>query len=168
MKGKARRDVRAALGAITPLLPTPWNIDVFVDRLAKHRERPIALVPWTFEGVDASTSGMFLPSANTDYVFYAAAASPARREQIIGHELGHLLLGHNPQLQDAPDGLLQALAPDVSPSLARRVLALARTGYDDAHEAAAELFGTSLTQLAANAGHPPEGGELGRLMEVLR
>jgi hypothetical protein len=168
MKGRARRDVRAALGAVTALLPNPWDIDAFVNRLAQHRDRPIALVPWTFEGVATSTSGMFLPSASTDYVFYAAAASPARREQIIGHELGHLLLGHNPQLQDAPDGLLQALAPDVSPALARRVLALARTGYDDAHEAAAELFGTSLTQLGAAAGHPPEDGELGRLVEVLR
>ena len=168
MKSKARRDVRAALSTVTALLPTPWDIDVFVDRLAEHRGRPIALVPWTFEGVAASTSGMFMPSGTTDYVFYDATASPARREQVIGHELGHLLLGHNPQLQDAPDGLLQALAPDVSPALARRVLALARTGYDDAHEAAAELFGTSLTQLGATAGHPPEDGELGRLVEVLR
>lgn len=168
MRGKARRDVRTALGGVTALLPAPWDIDVFVARLAEHRGRPIALVPWTFEGVQASTSGMFLPSAQTDYVFYDAAASPARREQIIGHELGHLLLGHNPQLQDAPDGLLQALAPDLSPALARRVLALARTGYDDAHEAAAELFGTSLTQLAVSVAHPPEDGELGRLVEVLR
>ena len=168
MRGKARRDVRAALGAIQELLPVPWDIDVFVGRLAEHRGRPIAVVPWDFAGTGNPSSGMFLPSGTTDYLFIDAAASPSRREQIIGHELGHLLLGHTPQLQDAPDGLLEALAPDVSPALARRVLALGRTGYDDAHEAAAELFGTSLARLGASTDDPPEDGELGRLVEVLR
>lgn len=168
MKGKARRDVRSALGAISGLLPTPWDIDVFVGRLAQHRGRHIDLVPWAFEGGAEVTSGMFLPSASADYVFYDATASPSRREQIIGHELGHLLLGHDPMLQEAPDGLLEALTPDVSPALARRVLALSRTGYDDAHEAAAELFGTNLARLGASTDHPPEDGELGRLVEVLR
>lgn len=168
MRGKARRDVRAALGSVQELLPVPWDIDVFVANLAADRGRRVDVVPWDFTAAGSTSSGMFLPSATVDYLFIDATASPSRREQIIGHELGHLLLGHTPQLQDAPDGLLEALAPDVSPALARRVLALARTGYDDAHEAAAEFFGTSLARLGAAGGHPPEEGELGRLTEVLR
>ena len=167
MRGKAGREVRDALDSVRALLPVPWDIDVFVQRLGAARDRQIDLVPWTFEGA-GGPSGMFIPSAAADYVFFDAAASPGRREQIIGHELGHLLLGHSPLLQDAPDGLLEALTPDVSPALARRVLALARTGYDDAHEAAAEMFGTRLARLGNTRAAPPDDDELGRLVEVLR
>ena len=101
MRGKAGRDVRDALDSVRALLPLPWDIDVFVQRLGVARDRQIDLVPWTFEGA-GGPSGIFIPSAAADYVFFDAAASPGRREQIIGHELGHLLLGHSPLLQDPP------------------------------------------------------------------
>ncbi len=45
---------------------------------------------------------------------------------------------------------------------------MARTGYDDEVEAAAELFGTSLARLGAIKTAPLPDGELGRLAEVLR
>src|SRR5664279_1329451 len=67
-----------------------------------------------FEPDDDEPTGMWMPTATADCIFFDATASPGRREQIIGHELGHLLLDHAPRLQEAPDTLLAALAPSVS------------------------------------------------------
>ena len=169
-RSTVRRDVRDALAEVEPHLPVPWSIEELAERLGTHRGRPIRLVAWTFPAdpdPDAPT-GLWVATEQADYVFYDSDASPARREQIIGHELGHLLLGHTPRLSEALDGLIEALAPSVSPELARQVLAMARTGYAEADEAAAELFGTSLIRAAHTKRGPADGGELGRLTEALR
>ena len=163
-----RRDVRDALADVEPHLPVPWSIEALTERLGTQRAKPIRLVAWTFPADPDVPTGLWVATDQADYVFYDAGASPARREQIIGHELGHLLLGHTPRLSEALDGLIEALAPSVSPELARQVLAMARTGYAEAEEAAAELFGTSLLRAAHTKRGPAEGGELGRLTEALR
>lgn len=163
-----RRDVRDALADVEAYLPVPWSIEELTEALGAHRARLIRLLPWTFPAAPEAPSGLWVATDQADYVFYDAEASPARREQIIGHELGHLLLGHTPRLSEAFDGLIEALAPSVSPELARQVLAMARTGYAEAEEAAAELFGTSLLRAAHTKRGPAEGGELGRLTEALR
>jgi hypothetical protein len=165
---KDRRQVRAVLTSLKTLLPVPWDIDRFVVRLAAHRQRAIELVAWTFPADEDSASGVWIPSAKADYIFYDAAASPARREQIIGHELGHILLDHTPRLADAPGELVEALAPSLTPELAHRVLSMSRTGYTDDDEAAAEFFGTSLSRIGTSKPFPADPDELGRLTEALR
>jgi hypothetical protein len=163
-----RRDVRDALADVEVLVPVPWSVEELTERLGAHRGKPIRLVAWTFPAEPDAPTGLWVATDQADYVFYDDAASPARREQIIGHELGHLLLGHTPRLSEALDGLIEALAPSVSPELARQVLAMARTGYAEADEAAAELFGTSLIRAAHTKRGPAERGELGRLTEALQ
>jgi hypothetical protein len=160
--------VRKALAGIEACLPVPWGIEALVDRLSTLRGRRIELISWGFPSEPDAPTGMWIPTGKADYVFYEDTASPRRREQIIGHELGHLLLGHTPRLSEAPDELIAALAPTVSPELAHRLLVLARTGYGQAEEAVAELFGTSLIRAATSKRRPCEGGELGRLTEALR
>lgn len=167
-KSTVRRHVRDALAGVEPYLPVPWSIEELAERLGARRGRPIRLVSWTFPREPEAPTGLWVRTDQADYVFYDATASPSRREQIIGHELGHLLLGHTPRLSEAFDGLIEALVPSVSPELARRMLSLARTGYAEAEEAAAELFGTSLIRAAHTKRGPVEGGELGRLTEALR
>lgn len=168
MRGTARRQVRTVLGGLEEHIPLPWDIDALVARLAAHRGRPINLVAWQFSRSDDAPSGLWIPSAKADYIFYDAAASPSRREQIIGHELGHLLVDHTPRLRDAPAGLIEALAPSVSPELARRFLAMARTGYGEQEEAIAEEFGTSLIRRGTTKRRPGGPDELGRLTDALR
>ena len=167
-RSTTRRDVREALADVEPHLPVPWSIEELTERLGALRGKPIRLVAWTFPVEPEAPTGLWVATDQADYVFYGSDASPARREQIIGHELGHLLLGHTPRLSEALDGLIEALAPSVSPELARQVLAMARTGYAEAEEAAAELFGTSLIRAAHTKRGPADGGELGRLTEALR
>jgi hypothetical protein len=163
-----RRGVREALADVELYLPFPWSIEELTERLGTQRAKPIRLVAWAFPAEPDAPTGLWVATDQADYVFYDSDASPARREQIIGHELGHLLLGHTPRLSEAFDGLIEALAPSVSRELARQVLAMARTGYAEADEAAAELFGTSLIRAAHTKRRPADGGELGRLTEALR
>lgn len=162
--------VKLALDELDPYLPVPWSIDVLVSRLAGARGRPIHLVPWLFpvENGQDRQSGLWIPTRIADYVFFDKLAFPVRREQIIGHELGHLLLGHIPKLTSAPDELLAALAPSIGPEVARRILSLARAGYGAKEEALAEQFGTNLSRRGIINDTDGVGDELGRLTDSLR
>ena len=164
----ARRQMRAALARVYDLIPVPWSIDVLVQQVSDQRHRPIWLVPVRMPG-DVAVSGLWLPAPHADFVCYEREATPARRDQIIGHELGHVLMDHDriDGEQSAPDvGLPDLLAASITPSLVRRFLA--RSAYEDAVEAIAEEFGTRLVQ----AGHRRRGhvtsDALGRLTDSLR
>ena len=161
---KTRRHATGVLRKVSPLLPVPWDIDQFVARLSDARGRRIVLVAWP--SGPGQPSGLWIPTRNADYVFYPEDATPARREQIIGHELGHLLLDHVPVLGAASDELIQSLAPSLNVELARRVLA--RSGYDEPREAQAEAFGTELVRAGRAKPAPPPDDELGRLTNALR
>ena len=161
----ARRQVRAALHSIDELIPVPWDLELLVGRIAEQRGRPIRLLATEFPVGDVP--GLWMPVAAADLICYDREASPAVREQTIGHELGHLLMDH--QLEDrrtGPSVADQLAAVEVSPALIERFLA--RTAYETDIEAAAEEFGTRLLQ----AGHRRRGAAgadaLGRLTGSLR
>lgn len=161
-----RRQVRAALNTVDALIPVPWNLELLVRRVAEHRGRPIRLIAAEFPA-GSDVSGLWIGLRETDYICYARSASPAVREQTIGHELGHLLMNH--QLSDgtSPAAVMDLLSSEaISPQLIQRFLA--RTSYGDAAEAAAEEFGTRLVQ----AGRRPRGSggddPLARLTDSLR
>jgi hypothetical protein len=163
MGAAIQREVRAAIRRLDPLFPTPWDIDELVRRVAKARGRDINLIPWPM--ADMGRSGLWLPTERADYIFFEQTAAPNIREQIIGHEIGHLLLEHTPQLTDASRDLLMALAPNLAPEVARRVLG--RSGYDTHEEAAAEEFGTMLVRRGISRHRTPDDTELGRLSRAL-
>ena len=161
----ARRQVRAALQSIDELIPVPWDLELLVGRIATRRNRPIRLLPTEFPAGDVS--GLWMPTAEADLICYDREASPAVREQTIGHELGHLLMNHHLEDRSGGPAIADQLATvEVNPALIERFLA--RTGYDTATEAAAEEFGTRLLQ----AGHRRRGAvgadALGRLTGSLR
>lgn len=166
MRLGGHRRTRAVLSELALHIPVPWSIEAFSANLAHARQRPIRLLAWDFPDGDRQPSGAWIPTAQGDYIFYSRKATPTGRDQIIGHELGHLLLQHVPSLGDAPAGLVQALAPALDPALARRFLA--RTGYQAEQEAQAEEFGTRLVRLGASKPRPGGPDELGRLTEALR
>ena len=163
-----QRLVRAALQRLEACMPHPWSIDDFAANLARQRRRAIHLIPWPLTDVDESLTGMWIPTAVADYVFFDGQASPSRREAIVGHELGHLVFDHAARLENASDELLKALAPSVSPELARRILSRARSTYGDEEESLAETFATALIR-AGNGRRGFAGDtELGRLDDSLR
>jgi hypothetical protein len=160
------RRMRSVLVGLEQHIPVPWSIDVLVENLAAARARPIRLVAWDFRSTGTAASGLWIPTDEADYVFYDRHATTRGREQIIGHELGHMLLEHTPRLADAPPRLLEALAPSVSPELARRFLL--RSGYGTHDEEAAERFGTRLVRVGTTKRKRSDADELGRLTDTLQ
>ncbi|WP_188944638.1 ImmA/IrrE family metallo-endopeptidase [Nakamurella endophytica] len=144
-----------------------------MDRIAQQRRRPVTLQSWDFgtwtQRDSSRPTGLWIPSARADWIFYSDTATAISREQTIGHELGHLLLGHTPRLGDAPPELLTALTPALPQDLARDMLAMARTGYEKQDEALVEEFGTTLIRFGATLQTRQEPqDELGRLTDSLR
>jgi len=133
--GKLRRAlVRAkAEWLLRRFLSQASSIDDLVDRVAKHRHRSIQLLPFEFP-VGGGLSGMWLALHETDVVVYPSGGPNLQRVAVVGHELGHMLLGHSPA------GVAPALAramPDLD--IARY---LGRTVYADQAEADAEYIAT--------------------------
>lgn len=128
-------------------IPEPFELHEFLTRLQRQRQREIRLMPMAV-GMDADApSGMWISSATTDYVFFDAGAEPPRRQQIIFHEVSHVLFGHTGGLAVNDGDLAAFLLPDLPASLITRLLG--RESYDTEEEREAEALATVLLQRAA-------------------
>ena len=121
------------------LLRAAISIEDVVERVAAWRGRPIQVLAFAFP--QGELSGMWLALNGLDVVVFPQEASPLRRVAIIGHELGHMLLGHSPG--DAGAALSQAV-PELD--VARY---LGRTMYTEQAEAEAERLGTQIVKALA-------------------
>lgn len=117
-------------------MPADGDLAGFLERLGKHRGRPIRILPQKLGG-GRPTSGFWLPAEHADYLVVDQPTTPSRRNAIVCHEVAHMLLGHEP---DTASGAIAAAAPDLSPELVTR--ALGRHGYATDDEAEAEQLGT--------------------------
>ena len=137
--GPRRRDLTSALNALLPLIPQPWSAEEFIGQLSRSRQRPIHLLTYPLSTGDPT--GFWLFTTAVDYIVVPDSATGARRDAIIGHEIAHIVLGHDPQPVNQLDGLA-ALAPSSSPELVARFLP--RHGYQAGIEQEAETLATRL------------------------
>ena len=75
-------------------IPVPWNRHVFIENLAEQRGRPIRLFPTDTAALVDSPCGMWAPRDNDDLIFYENGTSESHMDQIICHEIGHMVLRH--------------------------------------------------------------------------
>ena len=163
-KRSRQREVNDPLQPLIALLPDQWSADEFVHRVAEHRGRPIQLLSYPLSSDDPT--GFWLPTADTDYIVIPETASGARRDAIIGHELAHIVLGHDPLPANDTAGLT-AVAPSSSPALVARFLP--RRGYAADIERDAETLATRLiAHVGARSGNASRVTELDRLTNGLR
>ncbi len=106
-----------------------------------------------------------MAGANADYICFDHRATMGRRDQIIAHELGHILMNHGENAGSRTDWP-QMLAPMIDSALVERFLT--RTGYEAEIEAATEEFGTRLVQTGRRRRGPVGIDALGRLTGSLR
>lgn len=130
-------------------IPVPWSRDAFIRKISKLRRRPIVLIPVDTAALVDSPCGLWLKRDTDDLLIHASGTSDYHIDQIVCHEVGHMVLGHN---QTRPDGsggseLFRELLPDLDPATVRAVLA--RGEYSDAQEHEAESFASMLMVLAA-------------------
>ena len=166
-RSEVHRQVRAALIEIDDLIPVPWNLQLLIDRIARRRQRPIHVLPVQIQPSVRELSGACWAEPGADIICYDRAASPAVRDQTIGHELGHLLMHHRRIRHEGHPPVLALLsATAISPALIQNFFG--RSAYDDDAEAAAEEFGTRLVQTGRRRRGGPGGDALGRLTDSLR
>ena len=159
------RQQRKAAREGRSLIPATGLVDDLVTAVGASRGRPFRIIGAPLRGT--MTSGAWVPTAQADYVLYPQSASPTRREAVICHELGHVLLQHDPALHDAltPE-LLGQIAPSVSQSTARAMLF--RSSYTNQEEADAEYVGTILATALAGRREARHWESSSRLSEHLR
>jgi hypothetical protein len=124
-------------------LPVPFDLGQFVVGLERQRQRPIRLRPFSFG--PGCPCGVWISSADADYVYHEAGTTPFHATHIAVHELAHMLLDH--QHREAWEWLLRVLAPDVDQALIQ--LILGRSAYSTAEERDAE---TLASLILSNAG----------------
>ncbi|WBB81250.1 hypothetical protein O7606_07700 [Micromonospora sp. WMMD882] len=124
-------------------VPEPFEIRKLCDVLGERRGRPIHLVPITL--TTHSVCGMFVPTGEFDAIFFEQDTSPLHQLLIIGHELGHLIAGHQ-ATEILDENASRLLLPDLDPQLVRR--SLGRSNYAAAEEREAEMIGSLLLRRA--------------------
>lgn len=145
------------------LLPGDGSIDGFVAAVAAHRGRPVHVLDYPLNS--AGPSGFWIGTSSGDYIVCSAGTTPTRRAAIVCHELAHMLLGHEPEVEDveAAQAVVQLLAPDLDPLVAARFLA--RHGYEGPAEKDAEAAATAFVTAAA---HRQRTAATDRVSERLR
>lgn len=134
-------------------LPRPFDVKVFVDRLAAERRRSIHLIPMALGST--GPCGLLIATEGADYIVYEQATSRLHQEHIVLHEIGHLLCRHEGagQLDDGQlnqgqfdEGHAQRLFRTLDPQVVRRMLF--RASYPTVEECEAEMIASLILQRA--------------------
>ncbi|MFJ7906615.1 hypothetical protein [Kitasatospora sp. NPDC096204] len=142
-------------------LPDPFTVEGFRALLERERGRPIVLEPLPALGPDLPC-GLWIALPSVDVVYYEPRTSPAHRDLIKLHELGHVLCGHTGTFELSR---LSALLPDLTPELIAGLLGAGRTGYHTAEEQEAEMIALLLADLVGTDDGPSQAS--GRLAASL-
>jgi hypothetical protein len=158
---RVRRRCEAKLQGLD--LPVPFDVQAFCQTLEIRRGRPIRLCP-----VDTRTGpcGLWVATAEVDYLFYEQATTRLHQDHIRLHELGHLVFNHHSG-EVLDEELAGVLGLDVQ--LIRQVLA--RTTYSTAEEQEAEVFATLVLERAVRDPLPsgrPADPEIAKVVDRLQ
>lgn len=148
-RAKASTSSRAAHERALKLVPATGRVDDLVENVSRAMGRSVALLP--FDLGRSEPTGLWIATERGDYVVFPSSATEAERAAIVCHELSHILLKHEPVGEAAQLAQLAAVvAPDISPSVAQRILA--RHGYAQEVEIEAETLATRIVaRLVTNA-----------------
>lgn len=75
------------------VIPSPWNLQTFLDTLAQSRQRQIVLSE--APELTTTTSAKWIKNRDIDFIFHAPTQSTFYLELNVFHEVGHMLCGHD-------------------------------------------------------------------------
>ncbi|MFS8104944.1 hypothetical protein LFM09_48370 [Lentzea alba] len=143
-------------------VPKPFTIEALCAKVSAGRGRTLYLHPLPYTGAADLPCGMWVSTDKADHIFHARGASALHQQNIILHEIGHMLCDHS--LADDENGLT-ALLGDLDPAMVRRVLL--RTRYSTPEEQEAEMVAALIREQAGwTAGSGRPDGALGLLDDV--
>lgn len=117
-------------------IPRPFDLDELLDRIERHRGRPIDLHPTRVTG---GPCGLWLRRGDVDVIVYAENTSTVHQTHIVLHEIGHLVCDHRGACDLELGTVADLVAPDRT-RLAEHMLTRSTYGTDDEQEA--EMVGT--------------------------
>jgi hypothetical protein len=138
-------------------IPRPFDLGEFPARLEHQRNRPIRLCP--FRAAPGVPCGLWIATADADYVYREEGTTPFHATHIKMHELAHMLLDHR-NGTEVWKKLLSLLAPDVDPELVQ--LILGRTAYSTAEAGLPAGLAGSMPGCACTAWYGRGGPTAGR------
>ncbi|MFG1953729.1 hypothetical protein [Micromonospora sp. NPDC048830] len=121
-------------------LPVPLTVPALVSALEEERGRPIQFVAMTVDE-PAGPCGLWVATAEADYVLYNRDSSPVLQVQTTLHELMHIALKHTGAA--VVDGVAH-LVESVDADGAETMLARSSSSFDQQQEMDAELLATYL------------------------
>ena len=127
-------------------VPAPFVQAEFCAYIERHTHRVLELMPAVMR--PGAPSGTWLRTARADYFYYEEQTSPFHQGHIMLSLAAHVLLG-----DPARQSVDLRLVPDVSPHLARMMLA--GTGGSPVTELEAEAFAFVALEHARRAAYPP-------------
>ncbi|RFZ01147.1 hypothetical protein DSM43518_05640 [Mycobacterium marinum] len=146
-------DEMLAMARTLPI-PVPWDRDVFIKNLSEARGRAITLIPTDTAALGIGPCGLWLARDDDDLILHEIGTSDYHIDQIVGHEIGHILLGHGRSNAFGANSqrerdLCRQIWPHIDPDTVRGFLG--RTNCADDAEREAEMFGSLLMIAAAEA-----------------
>ncbi len=136
MDAQLRRRCKAILRRLKLPEVVP-DVQTLVDLVAMRRGRPIILV--AFDSGGRGPTGAWVPTEHADYVFYERDTTALHQAAIILHEIGHMVLDHQPVPPPAATPLPVEL---VAAGAATKMLG--RSDYLGSEEREAELIASLL------------------------
>ncbi len=156
---RLRRRIRTLLGEVG--VSQPWSINAFCKDVARYRGRALELVPYSMPG--GGPVGIWIALRSVDVIIYDQNTTELHQEQIIAHELGHMLMGHHgtdlAAVKDRPLDPRLARALGLSPTSdadeGASPVKLHRESYTDRQELEAELVASLIWKAAGRRLLPP-------------
>ncbi|MFI6096018.1 hypothetical protein ACIA8G_10720 [Lentzea sp. NPDC051213] len=143
-------------------VPKPFSIEALCAQVSASRGRELHLHPLQYTGAADLPCGLWVSTARADHIFHARGASALHQQNIILHEIGHMLCDHT--LANDDNGLT-ALLGDLDPNMVRSVLMRAR--YSTPEEQEAEMVAALIRERAGWSVAPSRpDGALGVLHDV--
>ncbi|WP_155848448.1 hypothetical protein [Arthrobacter sp. 35W] len=116
-------------------MPARLTLENVQESVEQSRNRPITITELSgLTGVDVC--GLWLVLPDRDLILHAPVRSALHRQQIILHELSHMILRHD--IDATNSGLSEQLMPDLDPALVLHVLR--RSSFHNDAERTAEAL----------------------------
>jgi hypothetical protein len=100
-------------------LPSPWDINQFLDRLECHRGRDIDLCAIAWSSGDSC--GAWQQHPDHDVIAYAENTTSFHQDHIILHEIGHMISNHRGRCVLSQEQA-RRIAPDLAPAALAHLL----------------------------------------------